>query len=256
MTNTVVKYVVYDIVRNKIVLAYMAFLFVVSFSFFGLEADVNKGLLSLLNVILIIVPLISVIFSTIHFYNSYEFIELLLSQPLSRKKIFLSEYIGLSLALCYAFLMGVGIPVFGFCSIEKAGIFILVGLLLTLTFTSIAFATSVLTQDKAKGIGVALLTWFYFSLLYDGLVLLLLFALNDYPLEKIALGLIALNPVDLSRVMLVMSMDVSALMGYTGAVFKEFFEQYAGLWVATGTLVLWVLIPLGIALKVFKNKDL
>ncbi len=254
--NIVVKYVVYDIIRNKIVLAYMAFLFVVSFSFFGLEADVNKGLLSLLNVVLIIVPLVSVIFSTIHFYNSYEFIELLLSQPLSRKKIFLSEYAGLSLALSYAFLMGVGIPVFWFCPVEKAGIFVLSGLLLTLTFTSIAFATSVLTQDKAKGIGVALLTWFYFSLIYDGLVLLLLFSLSDYPLENLTLVLMALNPVDLSRVMLIMSMDVSALMGYTGAVFKQFFEQYAGLWVATGILVLWVICPLGIALKAFKHKDL
>jgi Cu-processing system permease protein len=256
MTHTVIKYVVYDIIRNKIVLGYMAFLFVVSFSLFGLESDTNKGLLSLLNVVLIIVPLVSVIFSTIHFYNSYEFIELLLSQPLSRKKIFLSEYVGVSLALSYAFLIGVGIPTFWFCPIEKGWIFILSGVLLTLTFTSIAFATSVFTQDKAKGIGVALLSWFYFSLIYDGLVLLLLFRLNDYPLDKLTLGLMALNPVDLSRVMLIMKMDVSALMGYTGAVFKEFFEQYAGLWVATGVLLFWVVIPLGIALKRFKNKDL
>jgi Cu-processing system permease protein len=254
--NTVVKYVVYDIIRNKIVLGYMAFLFVISFSFFGLESDTNKGLLSLLNIVLIIVPLVSVIFSTIHFYNSYEFIELLLAQPLSRKKIFLSEYIGVSLALCYAFLMGVGIPTFWFCPMEKAGIFVLSGVLLTFAFTSIAFMTSVLTQDKAKGIGVALLSWFYFSLIYDGLVLLLLFSFSDYPLDKLTLGLMALNPVDLSRVMLIMNMDVSALMGYTGAVFKEFFEKYAGLWVATGVLVLWVVVPLVIALKAFKHKDL
>ncbi len=254
--NIIVKYVVYDIMRNKIILGYMIFLFAVSFSFFGLESDINKGLLSLLNVVLIIVPLVSVIFSTIHFYNSYEFIELLLTQPLSRKKIFLSEYVGVSLALCYAFLTGVGIPTFWFCPIEKAGTFILAGLLLTLTFTSVAFATSVLTQDKAKGIGVALLAWFYFSLIYDGLVLLLLFSLSDYPLDKLTLVLMALNPVDLSRVILIMKMDASALMGYTGAVFKEFFEQYAGLWVATGVLVLWIGIPLGIALKIFKHKDL
>ncbi|GAB4185637.1 MAG: ABC transporter permease [Thermoflexibacter sp.] len=254
--NTVVKYVVYDIIRNKIVLGYMVFLFVVSFSFFGLESDINKGLLSLLNIVLIIVPLVSVIFSTIHFYNSYEFIELLLTQPLSREKIFLSEYAGVSLALSYAFLMGVGIPTFWFCPAEKAGIFISSGLLLTLTFTSIAFMTSVLIQDKAKGIGVALLSWFYFSLIYDGLVLLLLFSLSDYPLDKLTLVLMALNPVDLSRVMLIMKMDVSALMGYTGAVFKDFLEQYAGLWVATGILLLWVVIPLGVALKIFKHKDL
>jgi Cu-processing system permease protein len=247
---------VYDIVRNRVVLAYMAFLFVVSFGFFGLEAEVNKGLLSLLNVVLIIVPLVSVIFATIHFYNSHEFIELLLAQPLSRRHIFLSEYAGVSLALGYAFLMGVGLPVFWFCPLDKALVFTLSGLLLTFTFTSVAFVAAVATRDKAKGIGIALLAWFYFALLYDGLVLLLLFALRDYPTENLALALMALNPVDLCRVLLIMQLDVSALMGYTGAVFQTFFDRHAGLGVAGLVLLIWVAAPLAIASKLFKTKDL
>jgi Cu-processing system permease protein len=254
--NIVIKYVVYDIIRNRIILAYMAFLFLVSFSFFGLEAEVNKGLLSLLNIVLIIVPLVSIIFSTIHLYNSHEFIELLLAQPLSRRHIFLSQYAGVSLALGYAYLLGVGLPVFWFCPFDKALIFVISGLLLTFTFASVAFAASVFARDKAKGIGIALLTWFYFSLLYDGLVLLALFALSDYPTEKLALFLMALNPVDLCRVMLLMYLDVSALMGYTGAVFKLFFDHQLGLWVAVVIQLLWVALPLQLALKLFKKKDL
>ena len=72
------KYVLYDILRNKVVLAYTAFLFIVSMGLFQMEENSSKAVLSLLNIILIVVPLISMIFSTIHWYNSYEFIELML----------------------------------------------------------------------------------------------------------------------------------------------------------------------------------
>src|SRR2546428_8786822 len=78
------KYVLYDILRNKVVITYTLFLLAVSFSLFQLEENSSKAILSLLNIVLIVVPLISMVFTTIHYYNSYEFIELMLSQPLSR----------------------------------------------------------------------------------------------------------------------------------------------------------------------------
>ena len=80
------RYVLYDIVRNKVVIAYTLFLFIVSMSLFQMEENSSKAVLSLLNVVLIVVPLVSLVFSTIHWYNSYEFIEVLLTQPISRKK--------------------------------------------------------------------------------------------------------------------------------------------------------------------------
>ena len=72
----ITRYVIVDILRNKIVLAYTIFLLIISFSVFTLEDTGEKGLLSLLNITLIIVPLVSIIFSTIYIYNSTEFIEL------------------------------------------------------------------------------------------------------------------------------------------------------------------------------------
>jgi Cu-processing system permease protein len=88
----VVKYVLADILRNRIVLLYTALLLVVSFSVFMLEDNASKGMLSLLNVVLLIVPMMSLIFSTIYYYNSSEFIELLLSQPLRRRSIWMSLF--------------------------------------------------------------------------------------------------------------------------------------------------------------------
>ena len=250
------KYVLYDIVRNKVAIAYTAFLFIVSMSLFQMEENSSKAVLSLLNIVLIVVPLVSLVFSTIHWYNSYEFIELMLTQPISRKKVLLSEYMGISSSLMVSFLVGVGVPMTIY-NFNNTGIaLLLVGCLLTLAFTSIAFLSSVKSKDKARGIGVSLLLWFYFALIFDGLILLILFAFSDYPLEKITLVLASLNPVDLGRIFIMLQMDISALMGYTGAVYKDFFNSQVGMFYTLGIMLIWIIVPLALANRSFNKKDL
>ena len=250
------KYVLYDIVRNRVAIAYTAFLFIVSLSLFQMEENSSNAVLSLLNIVLIVVPLVSLVFSTIHWYNSYEFIELMLTQPISRKKVLLSEYMGISSSLMVSFLVGVGIPMMIY-NFDNTGIaLLLVGCLLTLAFTSIAFLASVKSKDKARGIGVALLLWFYFALIFDGLILLILFAFADYPLEKITLVLASLNPVDLGRIFIMLQMDISALMGYTGAVYKDFFNSQVGMFYTLAIMLLWIILPLALSIRSFNKKDL
>lgn len=250
------RYVLYDIIRNRIVIAYTAFLFIISMSLFQMEENSSKAILSLLNIVLIVLPLVSVVFSTIHWYNSYEFTELMLCQPVSRKKILLSEYAGISSSLMAAFLIGVGIPALIYDPGATSFSLLLTGCLLTLVFTAIAFFASVRSKDKARGIGIALMLWFYFALIYDGLILLVLFTFSDYPLEKITLLLSSLNPVDLGRIFIMLHLDVSALMGYTGAVYKDFFGSNLGLLYTFGVMLLWAALPLWLALRSFNKKDL
>jgi Cu-processing system permease protein len=221
-----------------------------------MEENSGKAALSLLNIVLIVVPLVSMVFSTIHWYNSYEFIELMLTQPISRKKVLWSEYTGISSSLVTAFLIGVGLPVLIY-NFNSTGIaLLLIGSLLTLAFTSIAFFASVKSKDKARGIGAALLLWFYFALIYDGLVLTILFAFSDYPMEKVTLLLSSLNPIDLGRIYLMLQMDVSALMGYTGATYKDFFGSSIGLIYTLGIMLVWIIVPVLLALRSFNKKDL
>jgi len=250
------RYVLYDILRNKIVIAYTLFLFIVSFSMFRMEENSSKAILSLLNIVLIVLPLISLIFTTIHYYNSYEFIELMLSQPLSRTRILLSEFGGVCISLLSAFWIGVGVPVLLFSADDTGFALLFTGTALTIVFTSIAFLASVRSKDKARGIGFALLLWFYFALIYDGLVLLILFAFSDYPMEKFTLLLSALNPIDLGRIFIMLKMDISALMGYTGALYKDFFGSGKGVLFTTVIMLLWATIPLWLAIRSFRRKDM
>ena len=252
----IIKYVMLDILRNRIVLAYMIFLILLGFSLFNLNDNPSKGLLSLMNVVLIIVPLVSIIFASIYMYNSAEFIELLVSQPLKRINLWLSFFIGLSLSLSLAFFIGCGIPVLLFAANSTGIMMIGMGILLSVIFTSIALLATVLTRDKAKGIGVSILLWIYFTLIFDGIILFLLFQFMDYPLEKAMIGFSILNPVDLSRVLILLKMDASALMGVTSAVFNDVFGSSIGMTVALFILLLWIFFPLWISVRKFNRKDL
>lgn len=251
-----VKYVLYDILQNRILLAYTAFLLLVSLGMFQLNDDPSKALISLLNIVLIVTPLVGLVFSTIYYYNAYEFIELLASQPVKRSVLLWSEFIGLAVALAAAVVMGIGIPVLCYAPDTTGLTFLGVSVALSTVFAALALLGSVLTRDKAKGIGLALLLWFFFSLLYDAFVLFLMFSFADYPLEKAMLLLTCLNPIDLSRVLVLLQMDVSALMGYTGAIFREFLGSSLGIFSASTMLIVWVITPLWIALKAFRSKDL
>ena len=110
--NRIIKIILSDILKNKIVLAYTLILAILSWSSFTLEDNSSKGLLTILNVILFTVPLVSILFATIYLYNSSEFIELLLSQPIKRVKIWMSLFFGLSSSMVVAFFIGAGITKF------------------------------------------------------------------------------------------------------------------------------------------------
>lgn len=252
----VIKYIFYDLLRTRFILLYTAFLLISTFALFQLDSDSGKIVLSLLNIVLIVIPLISIVFTTIHFYNSYEFIELMLAQPVNRRVVFLGEYFSVAISLSLAYLVGIGVPALMFNADKSIFTLLFTGTILTLVFVSLAFLSSVLTRDKAKAIGVALLFWFYFSLLYDGLLLWVVYSFNDYPLEKITLVLISFNPVDLARIILLLQLDISALMGYTGAFYQNFFGSNAGILFSISILAVWIAVPLWIAMRIFLKKDL
>jgi len=254
--SRIIRFIILDILKNKIVLVYTVLLAAFAWSAFSLEDNSSKGTLTLLNIILLIVPLVSILFSTIYIYNSAEFIELLVSQPIKRNKIWISLFFGLSLSFVIAFILGAGIPLFVFADTNIAIIMTTIGCIITLVFIAIAFLSSILSRDKAKGIGISISVWLYFALLFDGLVLFLLFQLAEYPIEKMMVFLSATSPIDLARILILLQLDVSALMGYTGAIFKDYFGSTLGLLVAFLLLLIWVIVPFLFSLKIFKHKDL
>lgn len=255
MTERLLKYGVVDVMRSRIVLVYTLLLFLLSAGFAYIQGDASRCVASLMNVVLVVVPLVSIILGAIHYYNAREFLELIMTQPVKRANIFFAEYLGLSSVLALSLLVGLGLPLVAY-GITLAGLYLLLtGVLLTFIFTALAFLASVYSNDKAKGIGISLILWFYFAILYDGIVLGILFYFNDYPLEKAVLALTALNPIDLSRIIILMNLDISALMGYTGALYNQFFGTFWGIGLSLGCMLLWIALPVWLAVRKFQHKD-
>lgn len=256
MMFRIVKYVVGDILRGRIAVTYAGLLLLASLGLFNLGGDSTKALIGLLSLVLMIVPLVSLVFATAHYYNSHDFIELLAAQPLPRSTILLAQFLGVAISLSLALFVGIVVPVLLYACTVTGLTLIAVALMLNGVFTALAFFAAVLARDKARGIGAALLIWFYFGLLHDGLTLYLLFLLEEFPLEGISLALLALNPVDLARVLVLLQMDVSALMGYTGAMLKDLLGSTSGMVFAGLVLGAWLVAPVAATVGIFRRKDL
>ncbi|MDO4225412.1 MAG: ABC transporter permease subunit [Bergeyella zoohelcum] len=254
--NKIAKFILFDILKNKIIILYTILLFVISWATLGLESNPTKATLSLLNVALLVVPLVSIIFSTIYVYNSGQFIELLLSQPVPRAKIWFNIFLGLSVALVLAFLIGCGLPILIYSSIETGLSLIITGIFLSIIFTSLAMLSAIFSRDRAKGIGIAIFIWLFFAIIYDSLLLVIMFQLADYPIENAMATAAAINPVGLSRIFVLLQLDVAAMLGQTGAIFKQTFGSGGGMGLSFIMLILWAIVPFVWSLMKFNKKDL
>jgi Cu-processing system permease protein len=256
----VTGYQLRDVLRSRTLLAYGAFFLLVTEALLRFSGGDARALLSLMSVVLWVVPLVTLIYGTVYLYNAREFTELLLAQPVGRGQLFAGLYLGLTLPLALGVVVGVGAP-FVMTGVEEPAqraalaTLLAVAAALTAVFTAIAFCIALRFEDRLKGLGAAIAVWLAASVLYDGLVLLVVSAFADYPLERAVLGLTLANPLDLARVALMLRFDVSALMGYTGAVFQRFFGGAVGTSVVASALAIWIAAPVAAGVRLFRRKD-
>ena len=256
----ILKYSFYDLMRSRWSYVYFLFYLLLGFVLLFLNNDLSKAVITLMNVIIILVPLIGTIFGVMYYYNSKEFTELLLAQPVKRSSIFLGQYFGVALSLAMSLVIGLGLPfifygIFNSDAIGNFSLLLITGAFLTLIFTALAFVIALTTDNKIKGFGYAILLWLFLAVIYDGLFLMSLVFFEDYPLDKFSLAATMLNPIDLSRVLILLKMDISALLGYTGAVFQKFFGTNQGIILSSVMLLLWVAIPVFYIRRIANRKD-
>ena len=259
LMNKILRYEIHNTIRNKWVIIYAFFFFFVGYALFAFSGDVNKAYISLMNIVLIIIPIVSLIFGSIYLYNSREFVEMMLSQPIDRKSLFLGIYFGTTIPLSLSWAAGIFIPYLLFAKnyqqFDGLIMLIIIGTALSFVFTAIAFLISIRQDDKAKGLGFSLMIWLLLAVIYDGLILLVVYFFEDYPLEKVMIGLSITNPIDLARIIFLIKFHISALMGYTGAVFQNFFGSMLGIFISIFFLLIWIVVPIFLSTKSFSKKD-
>lgn len=255
MQTKITLHLLVGILRSRFAIGYTFMLFALTLAMFLLETNTTKSLVGLMNVLLWVIPLCTLVYATVHIYNAYEFFELMATQPIPRKTIIRSEWLSLNIAFSTSFLLGVGIPVIAFAPHSITPLILMAGVALSSIFVSLSCLFGIRFSDRTKGIGIALFCWLFFALIFDALILFLLFSFSDYPTDKLVMVMSLLNPLDMARLVLLLQLNVSSIMGYTGAVFSQTVGSALGITILLTAMMAWILIPALMAQRHFEKKD-
>ena len=168
MIFKILKYSFFDLARSRWSYIYFSFYLVLGFVLLFLNNNISKAIITLMNVIIILVPLIGTIFGVMYYYSSREFVTLLLAQPIRRSSIFLGQFLGIAGSLTISLILGLGIPFVLYGLFVSAAIWdfillLITGSFLTFIFTALALNISLANENKIKGFGYAVFALAFFS---------------------------------------------------------------------------------------------
>ncbi len=256
---TVLRFNLHELARNRWLGAYALFFGAIGWALFYFGAAPDQAAASVLDLVVFLVPLVSLTVGVLCFYSARDYADLLLTQPISRRTVFAGQYLAAALSLAVPFAVGLGVPFLWYGSHERAMetllLLLLAGLMLTLICVALAFLISVGTENRLGALGGALVVWLFFVVIYDGLLLVLIMAFPNYQLGRPLAGLVLLNPFDLARIVILLRLDIAALMGYTGAIFQQFFGATRGLVIALTALSLWTVLPILLGAIAYARRD-
>ena len=189
---------------------------------------------------------------------------LLLSYPLSRLELIAGKFLGHSVLLALAILLGFGLAlgviaatvpeVRTLAALDAIATFMLSAALLGASFVALACLISAAAKEKAQAAGLALLAWLALVILFD-LVLLAVLVLSGGNATEQALypWLLLLNPIDIFRLI-----NLTDLSGHGG---NAFFLAMSGAHVYSptvlyGALLAWTVLPLAAASALFAKTEI
>lgn len=248
-------YLLFDLIKNKALILYSIILLISTLGLLYVEPDTDKVMLSVMQICILGIPLFCLLFSAIYYYQSTDFIQLILAQPLKRGTPITSLFIALFTWFSVSFILSVCIPLSIAGIFDKSIILFTTTLLIQVISIAIALFIGTIVSDKAKGIGIILLIWAFFVFIFDGILLFIMYQYAAYPIEKIILAFTFLNPITIGRTLIVLGTEASALLGLSAAVFSNFFSNSFGFIISIASLLIWGLIPLFFSFKVFQYKD-
>lgn len=209
-------------------------------SYFGMVTSVVVGFegftrttASLLNLVLYLIPMFALAAGTLSFSMEKGAAELLFSQPVLRSEVLFGKILGLFSSLATAVVFGFGVSGFiialqtGFEGISRYLGFVGLTLLLLLTFLCLGAWASVISEGRARALGIALALWFVFVLFYDLVALGIALLVNPHLAHTVILLSLFGNPVDLARVSGLLILGGATIFGAGGASLVKTFGSPA-----------------------------
>jgi Cu-processing system permease protein len=261
-----------DGLRNRWVLAItLVFGFLaVGLSYFGAAASGTLGftslattVVSLASLAIFLIPLIALLLSYDSIVGEEESgtLLLLLTYPVTPAQLLIGKFTGHAAILAASTLLGFGGAGVLIASLsgqlaslelwQAFAFFILSATLLGWCFVAMAQLISVLVGEKSRAAGLALITWFWFVLVFDLLLLGILVMGEGRTGGQWLSWLLLLNPTDVFRIANLAGFE--AVRDYTGLAAiatGALFRPYT----LAAVLVAWTAVPLGLAVWRFGRR--
>ncbi|GJM15936.1 MAG: hypothetical protein DHS20C13_12630 [Thermodesulfobacteriota bacterium] len=213
---------------------------------------------SLINLVLLFIPLIAIITGGVSISNEREngTLPYLLSHPISKNEIFVGKFLGLLITIWFSILLGFGLAGVGVAIIGQQGdisgylLTVLLSALLAACFLSIGFLVSVYSGKASKAIGISVFLWLFFIILGDLGIMGTTVAMDLGIKQVFALAL--LNPTEVFKVASVLVLSPRfEILGPVGVYAIRTFGQQGVFYLLFSILIFWTLIPLGYGYLVF-----
>jgi len=259
-------------IRNKwtLIFALVFGALALAISYFGMVTaglvgfqGFTRTVASLVNLVLYLLPLVSLTMATLSLTGEKGASELLFSQPVTRSEILLGKFLGLFLSIVTATFFGFGLS--GLVIASRVGTeglarylgFVGLALLLALVFLSLGAMVAVLGRSQAKAFGLSLFLWFFFVLFYDLMVIGLTFVLKERTANLFIFLSLFGNPVGMARVTSIFLVSDATVFGAAGAALLKFLGGRAASYtILLAGLMVWTAVPLLIADRALRRQDI
>lgn len=226
--------------------------------------DFARTAASLVQLVLLLVPLTSLVIGVLALSSDRGAVELLFSQPVSRRTILLGRLLGLFTALAAAQAVGLGgagIVIFWRAGEIGAGSYALLfaaSLALTAIFLNVAAAlASGAVGRRARSLAIALIVWFAAVVLFDVAALGAATLLPSGSASRLLITATLVNPIDAVRTGTLLAIQGTTAFGAGSLALLRATHGAAGaqLLVALSVLM-WIAGPLAVAVRRLGNADL
>ena len=225
-------------------------------------ASYSRTAASLINLVLLFVPLISLTLGTSGLASDRETgaLAYLLAQPVNHAEVLLGKYLGTAIALIASLTLGFGVAglalTFQDQNSDPAGymITVLFACLLALALLSVGFLIATVVRKTSTAVTGGLFAWLVLVFVGD-LGLMGATVITQMPIQSV-FWIATLNPLQMFKMSAIL--NIQANLEVLGPVGMYATEQYGMtlLPMMIVGLLLWIIVPLTLSLIVFSNHSL
>ncbi len=227
--------------------------------------DFTRTGASLLQLVLLLVPLTALVMGVLALTPERGGAELLYAQPVARRTILFGTLLGLFQAFVAAEALGfgaAGLVIFTQAGDEGLPGFATVALgaaALTAIFLALAAAVSAgqVGRRRVRALAIALVLWFVLALLFDVLVFAGASLLRSGDASRLLITSVLVNPIDAVRTGALLSIEGTSAFGAASLALLRFTHGAAGAAAAILlSLVFWIAAPLTVAVRRLQAADI